>query len=215
MQNYLILSGNPEERSYMENYMKNKFTFLGLPKPDRAKQTKELLKESQTLKSSALFGLVSYYYHQKEREYHYLAIDLVQKNYKRLTKDEITAYIPFISTHSWWDSVDAWRKVFEEWVFAHPEYLKEFAHLFLVSDDFWQRRVGINLQLHAKEKTNTKLLEKAILFDIDTDEFFIQKAIGWSLREYSKTNPKWVTEFIESHPNLSKLAVREGSKYLK
>lgn len=57
------------------------------------------------------------------------------------------------------------------------------------------------------------MLEKAILADLKTDEFFIQKAIGWSLRQYSKTNPEWVANFIKTH-DLSKLAVREGSKYL-
>jgi len=215
MQHDLILKGDFEQVAYMENYMKNKFKFLGVPKPERAKQTKDFLKESTKLDSATLFGLVSYYYHLEEREYHYLAIDLIQKNYKRLTKDEIQAYIPFVSKHAWWDSVDAWRKVFEEWLLLYPENLKEFANLFLTSDDFWQRRVGINLQLHAKEKTNTKILEKAILFDLETDEFFIQKAIGWSLREYSKTNPDWVAKFINKHTNLSKLAIREGSKYLK
>lgn len=60
---------------------------------------------------------------------------------------------------------------------------------------------------------DTNYLSRMIEDDLDTDEFFIQKAIGWALRDFSKTNPKWVADFIDNH-NLSKLAVREGSKYL-
>ena len=75
------------------------------------------------------------------------------------------------------------------------------------------RRIAITLQLLEKETLDKELLTKAIEYDINTEEFFIQKAIGWSLRNYSKYNPEWVKTFIAAH-ELSKLAVKEGSKYL-
>ena len=45
--------------------------------------------------------------------------------------------------------------------------------------------------------------------------FFINKAIGWALRDYSKTNPKWVRDFIEKNKDkMAKLSIKEGSKYI-
>ena len=76
------------------------------------------------------------------------------------------------------------------------------------------RRLSIILQLSEKENTDEEMLTKSILHDLETDEFFIQKAIGWSLRQYSKTNPDWVEAFI-SEVELSPLAKREGLKQIQ
>lgn len=68
-------------------------------------------------------------------------------------------------------------------------------------------------QLKYKERTDEKLLFDYILRSADSDEFFIQKAIGWALREYSKTNPQAVRQFIGEH-ELKPLSRREGLKIL-
>jgi 3-methyladenine DNA glycosylase AlkD len=84
-----------------------------------------------------------------------------------------------------------------------------------VDENIWLRRIAIDHQLARKDKTDTALLEQIIVNNLGQREFFINKAIGWSLREYSKTNPDWVRGFIEQHKDgLSPLSVREGSKYL-
>lgn len=82
-------------------------------------------------------------------------------------------------------------------------------------EDFWLRRIAIDHQLNRKEKTNKELLEKIIVNNLGSSEFFINKAIGWSLREYSKTNPAWVKNFINRYKDkLDKLSIREASKYI-
>lgn len=83
------------------------------------------------------------------------------------------------------------------------------------SDNIWLRRVAIDHQLAGKDKTDTILLEKIIVNNFGSNEFFINKAIGWSLREYSKTDAEWVKNFIRKYEfNLSKLSIKEASKYL-
>lgn len=82
-------------------------------------------------------------------------------------------------------------------------------------EDFWLRRLAIEHQLLQKEETDVQLLEQILVNNLDQFEFFINKAIGWALRDYSKTNPDWVLEFIEKYKDkLSKLSIKEGSKYL-
>lgn len=84
-----------------------------------------------------------------------------------------------------------------------------------VDEDFWVRRIAIDHQLCRKDKTNKELLEKILVNNFGSSEFFINKAIGWSLRDYSKTNPQWVRNFVEVHKaKMNKLSVKEASKYL-
>lgn len=82
-------------------------------------------------------------------------------------------------------------------------------------DDFWLRRIAIDHQLLRKDQTDQHLLEKIIVNNLNSDEFFINKAIGWSLRDYSKTDPEWVRNFIEKYQDkMSSLSIKEASKYL-
>ena len=82
-------------------------------------------------------------------------------------------------------------------------------------NNIWLRRVSIIHQLLRKEKTNTKLLEKIIVNNFGSDEFFINKAIGWALRDYSKTNKEWVSNFINKYEDkMANLSIKEASKYL-
>ena len=76
--------------------------------------------------------------------------------------------------------------------------------------------IQFNGEAVSKEKTKQELLAKIIDNNLNREEFFINKAIGWALRDYSKTNPPWVKEFLASRKNgLAKLSLREASKYLR
>lgn len=210
MQN-IVFPKNREKAQQMEKYMKNHFLFAGVPKPERFTLQKPLLDQSLALPVSDLLELVVTYYGQQEREYQYLAIDLVQKNVNRLSFEELTGLLPLVSQKEWWDSIDSWRKVYSAWAKRQQE-TKAVFQLFEKQEDFWLRRIAITLQLGFKEETDVVLLSQAIEEDRLTAEFFIQKAIGWELRDYSKTNPLWVKKQLQGE--WSKLVVREASKYL-
>jgi 3-methyladenine DNA glycosylase AlkD len=97
--------------------------------------------------------------------------------------------------------------------FRFPELIDQYIMKWAWSDNIWLIRSAILFQLKYKEHTNCEVLEAVILKNSSTKEFFINKAIGWALREYSKTNPQWVKSLIDNNP-LHPLSVREGSKYL-
>lgn len=210
----ISLPVNLENQQPMAAYMKNRFAFLGLKAPQRQAACKSVLNASKQMPTEELMELIGAYYNLREREYQYLAIDLAIANVKRFGKSQTVALAEYVSQKAWWDSVDAWRKFFGLRIKYFPDELQEMYHHFHSSEDFWMRRVAINLQLMQKDETDLVLLTKAILKDRETDEFFIQKAIGWSLRQYSKTNPQWVRQFLEDY-QLSPLAVREATKHLK
>ena len=119
-----------------------------------------------------------------------------------------------ITKKSWWDTVDMLAQKQVGWIAKnHPEVIEETIEKWSVSDHLWLRRSAILFQLKYKENTNEELLYRYIIINAESEDFFIQKAIGWALREYSKTNPQSVRDFIANH-QLAKLSVREGSKYI-
>ena len=118
-----------------------------------------------------------------------------------------------VETKSWWDSIDVLCTVVGS-VGLRDERVAELMRYWATDENIWIRRCAIEHQLGRKENTDTSLLTEIIEANLKSTEFFINKAIGWALRDYSKTDPDWVRNFISSHPDLSALSVREGSKYV-
>ena len=120
----------------------------------------------------------------------------------------------YILTKSWWDTIDHLDKIVGD-IALRDERVNEILLNWSLDKNIWIRRVAINHQILRKEKTNVELLEQIIINNFNQKEFFINKAIGWSLRDYSKTNPKWVIDFIKRHKNsMNNLSIREASKYI-
>lgn len=203
---------NEEQAIPMAKYMKNKFPFLGLKKPERAALSKEFLKARK--KDTRIdWDFIFKCYDMPEREFQYLAIDYMEKAKKLFTSNDMENIEKLLTTKSWWDSVDAINKIVGHIAMEYPEIKEDIILKWMKSDNIWLNRVSIIFQLKYKEKTDTEFLSKAILHNSQTNEFFINKAIGWALREYSKTNKEWVKNLINNN-TLHPLSVREGSKYI-
>ncbi|MFC6181840.1 DNA alkylation repair protein [Lactiplantibacillus daowaiensis] len=208
----LFLPTHTENQAAMAAYMRNQFDFLGVKAPERQLLTRPIKAQSRQLTSAELSDWLAFYYAQPAREYHYVAIELALANVKRLTPAQYQWCQDQVTVQAWWDSVDSWRKVLATYIFQH-DALTDLGPAYLSAMAMWQRRLGITLQLSRKTLTDTVYLTAAIEMNQADPEFFIQKAIGWALRDYSKTAPEWVTDFLSQH-DLSPLAVREASKYL-
>lgn len=204
---------NGPDAEKMSAYMKNKFPFLGIKKPQRSKLQKEFIKQWKKTKEidwSFIFEL----WGLPEREFQYLALELIISLSDKLRKADISKIEQLITNKSWWDTVDILASnavgiICER----YPKLIEDTILSWSKDDNIWLSRSAILFQLRYKEKTNTNLLAKVIIENSNSDEFFINKAIGWALREYSKTNKDWVKEFIQQN-TLKPLSIREGSKYL-
>lgn len=203
---------NEENAVPMAKYMKNQFPFLGLKKPDRTALSKGFLNEKKKDKEID-WDFIFRCYELPEREFQYLAIDYMSKVANLFQPDDMKKIEKLITKKSWWDTVDAISQIVGHIAMKYPEIKETILTKWMESDNIWLKRVSILFQLKYKDKTDTEFLKKAILKNANTNEFFINKAIGWALREYSKTNKEWVRSFIENN-KLSKLSVREGSKYI-
>ena len=205
---------NASAARQMSAYMKDNFPFLGISTPARRALAKDFLKalcQSEVVDWPFVFLC----FEQAEREFHYLALDYLVRVKTRIPRTDITKIERLIQTKSWWDSVDTLDQVVGRMMLAYPALKDSHVRKWMTAENIWLKRVAIDCQLTLKELTDTRLLADAIIANLGSKEFFVNKAIGWSLRDYSKTNRDWVAEFIAQHrEHLSPLSIREGSKYL-
>ena len=201
-----------EQSEKMSAYMQNKFLFLGIPRPKLKEVQKPYLKESK--KYDLDWEFVETCWKQEYREAQYIALHYLEMHIKKLTGKDLQKLKNLVVNKSWWETTDTIDAIVGHIILQHLELQNEMLN-WSVDDNMWVRRVAIDFQLQYGEKTNTELLEKIICNNFGSEEFFINKAIGWSLREYSKTNPIWVKDFIEKYKDkLSKLSIKEASKYI-
>ena len=204
---------NPENAAAMSAYMKNKFDFYGIPSPERKELYKDFLKSEKASKNVD-WDLLDKCYKDDHREMQYLVYDYLLALKKYLTFEDMDKIKLFIITRSWWDTIDFLCKIIGD-IGLRDNRVSELMLKWSVSDNIWLKRTAILHQLAYKHKTDTELLEKVICNCLGSDEFFINKAIGWALREYSKTVPEWVGNFISKYKNeLSALSIKEASKYI-
>ena len=209
----LYANRNAEKAFYMAKYMKDQFPFLGIPKPERVKLAGPFIKAAQ--KAQAIdWEMIQKLWELPEREFQYVALDYLQAVKNHLQAEDIEKLEILITAKSWWDTVDLLASNVTGPLCARNQELIE-SHIlkWAASEKIWLARTAILFQLKYKAETDPELLEWIILKNSHSNEFFINKAIGWVLREYSKTNRDWVRDFVNRH-DLSKLSRREASKYL-
>jgi len=196
----------------MSAYMRDMFPFLGIKKPARAALQKDFLKAAKKTRT------VNWAFVEEcwtlEREFQYLALDYLRVVQPLLTPDDIPRLRTLAVTKSWWDTVDFIDSLVGDIALRFPEVNSVILE-WSTDENIWLRRIAIDHQLQRKNRTDTELLEQIIVNNLGQKEFFINKAIGWSLREYSKVDRVWVNDFVNRYRDrLAPLSIREASKYL-
>lgn len=206
---------DPEYAVQMKAYLRNQFEFLGMKSPERKVLFKEFFNSHGLPGLGHLETVVEELFRLEHREYHYFAIELAAKFRSRWTAEHLSLFETMAVTRSWWDTVDHIRNVcLKDYFLMFPKGRYPITGRWLASGNIWLQRLSVTFQLGYKEKTDTRLLKRNILRLKDSDEFFIQKAIGWALRDYAKTDPDFVKGFV-SESGLKPLSRREALKRLK
>lgn len=197
----------------MSAYMKNRFEFMGVQAPQRRLACRPYFKNAKS-KRGLDFSFVELCWDCVYREMQYAAVDYMVLKKEFLAPEDLNIIKRYIMTKSWWDTVDGLDELAGSIVLRHPE-CREVMLEWSVDENIWVRRAAIDHQLLMKGKTDEALLEEIILNNLGTDEFFINKAIGWSIREYAKTSPEWAGAFLKRNKErLSPLSYREAGKHL-
>lgn len=210
----LVQAADADKSVTMKGYMKNQFAFLGIPTPERRKICIDYAKQNTIKNEQELEAIVKELWILPQREFQYCAIETLLYN-KKLWQQKIIEIIEYCLTNkSWWDTVDPlsydctgnYFKMF-------PEKINSITLRWNHSENIWLQRSSLLFQKSYKNNTDTGLLAAYILNIATSKEFFVQKAIGWILREYAKTDVAWVKAFVHEH-KLAPLSQREAMKHL-
>ena len=197
----------------MSKYMQDKFRFLGVRGASRTKIYKKYFPEARKSKEID-WEFIENCWNKEEREFQYVVVYYLKAMQKFLKREDISRLKYLIVTKSWWDTVDLLAKVIGSLVICiegYDQIMLEWSK----DNNMWLKRVAILYQLSLKEKVDEIILDKILVNNLGDIEFFINKAIGWALRDYSKYNPEWVKEFIRKNKdNMANLSIREASKYI-
>ncbi|MCK5823583.1 MAG: DNA alkylation repair protein [Bacteroidales bacterium] len=205
---------NNEIAIQQKAYLKNQFDFYGIKTPLRRKIQKPFFESDVLPKKSDLEKIVKKLWAKPQREYQYFTQELLFQYRKKFEKDDIKI-LEFMITHkSWWDTVDLISsKLVGEYFKIYPFQKNKYINKWLSSNNIWLQRTCVLFQLNYKEALDKELLSFIINSLLGSDEFFINKSIGWILRSYSRVNPKWVIDFVNK-TELDKLSVREGIRLI-
>ncbi|MGB0850095.1 MAG: DNA alkylation repair protein [Bacteroidia bacterium] len=199
--------------SKMKDYMRGQFEYFGISSPVRRQIFKEVIVEYGMPETP--IEVAKLLFSQPQREFHYVGQELLFKCKKQWKEHHIEDIEWFITTNSWWDTVDFLASsVVGEYFKKWPEGKTEIISNWNQSENMWLVRASIIFQLKYKTDVDKDLLESCIVPYTEDKEFFIRKAIGWSLRQYSRFNPEWVRDFVQ-RVQLQPLSEKEALRLMK
>ena len=230
----------PADAEPMQRYMKSAMPYLGVKKPARAAATRPLFAEHALPDWPALRDTVLMLWREaKHREERYVAIDLSrQRAYRPFHRPAaLGTFEELVVTGAWWDYVDEVAKHNVGTILqASPKGMSRTLRAWAKDDDLWKRRTAILAQLGFKKDTDATLLADCIAPSLGADyhhahrgpgqsqghpmiqkdvDFFIRKAIGWALREYAKSEPQWVVDYVYEHAKqLPRFSQKEALRVL-
>lgn len=208
-------SADPARAARARAYMKDVAPFLGLPSPLRRELSRTVLAGLPRPDESDCTAIALRCWELPEREYAYFAVDYLRRHVKCLSSDFLPVVRHLVTTVSWWDTVDALAAhVVGGLVAAYPELRAEM-DAWIEDEDLWVARTALLHQLRHQDTTDTERLFGYCLRRSGHPDFFVRKAIGWCLREYAKTDPDAVRDFVErERGSLAPLSAREALKNL-
>jgi 3-methyladenine DNA glycosylase AlkD len=213
----LRLAGDPVKAPIMQAYMKSAMPYHGVATPLLRQICKETFAELQFSTAShwkaQVLGLWRAALFREER---YAALYLAGDRRARpfQTASALNMYEELIVTGAWWDYVDD--------IASHRigpilrDYRAPMGRKMLIwskSDDLWKRRSAILCQLGFKDETDLDLLYACIEPSLGSREFFLQKAIGWALRQHARIDGAEIKRYVRlNRARLSALSCREALK---
>lgn len=207
---------NPRRAAAQKAYMKDNFEFYGITAPERKEIQKPFLLKQHLPPKKDLAKLVKELWSKPQREYQMFGQELVNKYSKQLKKEDMALLEYMVTQKSWWDTVDyIAANTIGTYFKLYPELRKRYVKKWLVSNNMWLQRSALLFQLKYKDELDNELLSDTIKQLLGSKEFFINKAIGWILRQYSRVNPGWVKDFVHDNPTLANLSKREALRLMK
>jgi 3-methyladenine DNA glycosylase AlkD len=206
---------DPQKAAPMKRYMRDQFDYVGLKGPLMGDLLRQHILTHGLPPLADLDPILRELWALPQREFQYAGASLLARLENRLPASFIRTLEHLLVTKSWWDTVDTISTGtlglhFKRYPAVKSRYLAKWRR----SKNFWLRRATLLFQLNYKHDTDFDLLRDLIRENLGSREFFINKAIGWALRQYTRIDPQAVRQFVAETP-LEPLSAREALKWLK
>ncbi|WP_055622415.1 DNA alkylation repair protein [Streptomyces sp. JHA19] len=206
-------AADPERAAAMRAYMKDVAPFLGIPSPERRALSRSVLQGTPPPDERDCTAVALRCWRLPEREYQYFAVDLLRRHVRRLSSGFLPVARHLVTTVPWWDTVDALAAHVVGGLVAADPALTADMDAWIEDDDLWVVRTALLHQLRYGERTDAGRLFAYCLRQSGHPDFFVRKAVGWCLREYAKTDPDAVRDFLAREGGrFAPLSVREALK---
>ena len=199
----LIQVAEPSRAPGMQAYMKSALPYHGVSAAVMRKVCQQVF-AGLHFESAAHFraAVLALWHAAQFREERHAAIELTELRLARPFEDltALPMYEEMIVSGAWWDYVDplATHRL-SALVKRAPQPMAAAMREWSRSDNLWKRRSAILCQLPLKADTDLALLQECIAPALTSREFFLRKAIGWALRQYARTSPQWVLDYVQAH----------------
>jgi len=205
-----------ENAVHMAQYMKGHFPFFGIKSTLRRDIQREWWQGHSIHSENELQSIIATLWVLDKREYQYVGLDLGKRYKKYFTPASILFIQKLITTKSWWDTVDTIAShMAGAMVFNYPETVTIMDE-WIDHENMWIRRTAILHQLNFKDRTDPKRLFDYCKKRMNEPDFFIRKAVGWALRQYSYVDASAVIQFVKIYESeMSTLSKSEALKALK
>ena len=207
-------NANPFQAAPMKKYMRDQFEYLGIKSPQFKVLLREHINENGLSPIEDMDEIARELWELPQREFQYAATSLMERLERRLPSKSIKTLEYMITHKSLWDTVDSVSHIVGVLFKRFPDARKKYLPKWRASNNIWLRRTAILFQLDYKAETDFDLLCEIIRENLGSKEFFINKAIGWALRQYAYTDPKAVKKFVKATKDLNPLSRREAMKHL-
>jgi 3-methyladenine DNA glycosylase AlkD len=213
-------AGDPRRAPAMQAYMKSAMPFHGVSAPLLRQVCKATFAEVQFAAASHWQAQVLKIWRgARFREERYAALYLAGDKRARpfQSPTAMKMYEEMIVSGAWWDYVDdiASHRI-GPILHAYREPMRRKMLSWSKSNNLWKRRSAIICQLGFKTETDLELLYACIEPSLESREFFLQKAIGWALRQYAWTDGAEIRKYVHlNRSRLSTLSRREALKNIE
>jgi len=214
LENEFIIHSNSAIAIEQKAYMQDKFEFFGIKTPERRKIQKPFLDKNHLPDKTEAFQIIQKLWLKPQREFQYFSQELALRYIDKLEEKDMDLFESMIQNKSWWDTVDfIATKLVGPYFKKFPQQRDIYTEKWIASKNIWSQRSSLLFQLNYKNEIDQNLLSDIILSLNGTNEFFINKAIGWILRQYSRYNSEWVEKFVSS-TSLHSLSQKEALRLL-
>ena len=210
---------DPVRAAGTQAYMKSAMPYYGVRMPDLRFALRSLIADFALPTSADWHDTIRTLWDEASyREERYAALELLgaRRYLVYRTLDALPLYEYLIVDGAWWDLVDdiAAHRVGD--LFRRfPASVRPLLLAWSVGGDHWLRRTSIICQIGSRAATDIDLLFTCIEPSLGERDFFLRKAIGWALREFSKTNPDAVRSYVSANESrLSTLSRKEALRLL-